>query len=135
MTIIYIVLLRAINAGGVNSLPMKDFVQIQSIWDSKVSELIFTLAMPFFATTKWNPQAASDLKSVHLTFLTSAPMTPDLITLEGIRESNERFALKGRVFYLHVPEGMARSRLFTGNRKVAGCRRHGTQLAHSLQEP
>ena len=28
MTSIYIVLLRAINAGGVNSLPMKDFVQI-----------------------------------------------------------------------------------------------------------
>jgi uncharacterized protein (DUF1697 family) len=28
MTNIHIVLLRAINAGGVNSLPMKDFVQI-----------------------------------------------------------------------------------------------------------
>ena len=28
MAIIYIVLLRAINAGGVNSLPMKEFVQI-----------------------------------------------------------------------------------------------------------
>jgi uncharacterized protein (DUF1697 family) len=28
MTNIYIVVLRAINAGGVNSLPMKDFVQI-----------------------------------------------------------------------------------------------------------
>jgi uncharacterized protein (DUF1697 family) len=68
--------------------------------------------MLFFTTTKWNPQAASDLKSVHLTFLTSAPMTPDLTTLEGIRESNERFALKGRVFYLHAPEGVARSRLF-----------------------
>ena len=88
-----------------------------------------------FRDNEVNPQAAPDLKSVHLTFLTSAPMTPDLITLEGIRESNERFALKGRVFYLHVPEGMARSRLFIGNRKVARCRRHGTQLAHSLQDP
>ena len=59
------------------------------------------------------PEAASDPKSVHLTFLTSAPRTPpDLSTLESIRKSSERFALKGRVFYLHAPEGVARSRFF-----------------------
>jgi uncharacterized protein (DUF1697 family) len=58
------------------------------------------------------PEAASDPKSVHLTFLTSVPRTPDLSILESIRKSSERFALKGRVFYLHAPGGVARSRLF-----------------------
>ena len=49
-----------------------------------MSELIFRLAMLFFTTTKWNPQAASDLKSVYLTFLTSAPMTPDLDDIDDV---------------------------------------------------
>jgi uncharacterized protein (DUF1697 family) len=79
-------------------------------------------------------EAASDPKSVHLTFLTSAPRTPDLSTLESIRKSSERFALKGRVFYLHAPEGVARSRLFARIEKIARHCRYGTQLAYCLQD-
>ena len=45
MTSIYIVLLRAINAGGVNSLLMGDLALEDMA--SEVSGLIFRLAMPF----------------------------------------------------------------------------------------
>jgi uncharacterized protein (DUF1697 family) len=132
MTSIYIVLLRAINAGGVNSLPMKDFVQIlEDMGLGSVRAYIQTGNAVFHANevdaiglpekikveigtrhgfapgscSLWAldemesaiarspyPEAASDPKSVHLTFLTSAPRTPDLTI-------------------------------------------HGTQLAHSLQGP
>ena len=49
MTNTHIVLLRAVNAGGVNSLPMKDFVQILENIGLGVLGLIFKLAMPLFA--------------------------------------------------------------------------------------
>jgi uncharacterized protein (DUF1697 family) len=152
MTNTYIVLLRAINAGGVNSLPMKDFVQIledmglgsvrtyiqtgNAVFHANEVDAIglpekitveigtrhgFAPEVVLFGLDEMEsaiarspyPEAASDPKSVHLTFLTSAPRTPDLTILEGVRKSSERFALKGRVFYLHAPEGVARSRLFT----------------------
>jgi uncharacterized protein (DUF1697 family) len=151
MTNTNIVLLRAVNAGGVNSLPMKDFVQIlEDIGLGSVRTYIQTGNAVFHAReldmtglpgrikvkigtrngfapevvvvgldemesaieSNPYPEATSDPKSVQLTFLTSAPRTPDLSTLENIRKSSERFALKGRVFYLHAPEGVARSRLF-----------------------
>jgi uncharacterized protein (DUF1697 family) len=131
MTSIYIVLLRAINAGGVNSLPMKDFVQIledmglgsvrayiqtgNAVFHANEVDAIglpekikveigtrhgFAPEVVLFGLDEMEsaiarspyPEAASDPKSVHLTFLTSAPRTPDLTI-------------------------------------------HGTQLAHSLQGP
>src|SRR5262245_48013370 len=148
MTDTHIVLLRAVNAGSVNSLSMKDLVQIlehiglggvrtyiqtgNAIFQANQVDAIglpekikaeigtrhgFFPEVVLFALDEMEgaiarnpyPQAASDPKSLHLTFLTSAPMTPDLTTLEGIRKSSERFALKGRVFYLHAPEGVGRS--------------------------
>jgi uncharacterized protein (DUF1697 family) len=151
MTNTHIVLLRAVNAGGVNSLSMKDFVQIlEDIGLGGVMTYIQTGNAAFHArevdmtglperikveigthhgfapevvlfgldemesaiASNPYPGAASDPKSVHLTFLTSAPKAPDLTILENIRKFSERFALKGRVFYLHAPEGVARSRLF-----------------------
>jgi uncharacterized protein (DUF1697 family) len=56
-----------------------------------------------------NPYAEAE--ALHLTFLASAPKTPDLAALERLRKENERFTLKGRVFYLHAPDGVGKSRL------------------------
>jgi uncharacterized protein (DUF1697 family) len=151
MTNTYVVLLRAVNAGCVNSLQMEEFVQILgniALEDVKIyiqtgnaafharevdmtglPEKIrveietrhgFTPGVVLFGLDEMKsaiarnpfPEAASDPKSVHLTFLASSPRTPDLTILESVRKSSERFALKGRVFYLHAPEGVARSRLF-----------------------
>lgn len=57
------------------------------------------------------PEADAEPKSVHLSFLSAPPGNPDLEVLEEIRRPTERFALKGRVFYLHAPEGIGRSKL------------------------
>lgn len=66
------------------------------------------------------PKAESEPKTLHLTFLASVPESPDLITLQNIKKDSERFALKGKIFYLHAPEGIARSKLFARIEKSLG---------------
>jgi uncharacterized protein (DUF1697 family) len=60
---------------------------------------------PFAAAAAKNP------KAVHLFFLAETPKSPDLERMRGIRAATEEFALKGRVFYLHTPDGFGKSKL------------------------
>lgn len=57
------------------------------------------------------PEADSAPSTVHLTFLAKAPANPDLPALEAVRAPSERFSLQGKVFYLHAPDGIGRSKL------------------------
>jgi uncharacterized protein (DUF1697 family) len=57
------------------------------------------------------PEGESEPKSLHLFFLISQPEKPDLESLESLKTDNERFELKDRVFYLHAPDGIGRSKL------------------------
>jgi uncharacterized protein (DUF1697 family) len=57
------------------------------------------------------PEAVENPKSVHLFFLAEKPGKPDLQGLEAVKAGRERFALKGRVFYLHTPDGFGTSKL------------------------
>jgi uncharacterized protein (DUF1697 family) len=57
------------------------------------------------------PEAASEPKTLHLTFMAEEPLHPDLEALERLRKDSESYALKGTVFYLHAPEGIGRSKL------------------------
>lgn len=66
------------------------------------------------------PEAEASPTSLHLTFLADVPASPDLDTLERWRKPSERFTLKGRVFYLHAPEGVGRSKLFARIEKSLG---------------
>lgn len=66
------------------------------------------------------PEAEANPKSVHLTFLTVVPQSPDLTALENLRKDSERFTLDGRVFYLYAPEGVARSKLFQRIERALG---------------
>lgn len=66
------------------------------------------------------PEAEAAPKSLHLTFLAEEPASPDLDALERLRKPSERFTLKGRVFYLHAPEGVGRSKLFARIEKSLG---------------
>ena len=66
------------------------------------------------------PVANSSPKSLHLTFLASAPRNPDLTALEKWRTKSEQYALKGRIFYFYAPEGVGRSKLFSRIEKVLG---------------
>ena len=44
-------------------------------------------------------------------FLSTVPEHPNLEELETVKKESERFALRGKVFYLHAPEGAYRSKL------------------------
>lgn len=59
------------------------------------------------------PEATTEPNRLHATFLTAAPVDPDLASLEEVRASTERFELVGKVFYLHAPDGIGRSKLFS----------------------
>jgi len=57
------------------------------------------------------PEANDNPKSVHVFFLAERPAKPDLQSLEALKANGERFALKGKAFYLHTPNGFGTSRL------------------------
>lgn len=66
------------------------------------------------------PEAEAQPRSLHLFFLASVPENPDLESLESMRWDGERFALKGRAFYLHAPDGVGRSKVAARAEKVLG---------------
>jgi uncharacterized protein (DUF1697 family) len=84
---------------------------------------------------KANPYRAAEKtpQFLHVTFLFEKPASPDLATLEKWRKPNERFTLKGKVFYLHAPDGVGKSKLFARIEKslgVAGTARNWNTVAH-----
>ncbi len=66
------------------------------------------------------PEAAADPKTLHLGFLAGAPKSPGLKALEGLKSGSERFKLIGRVFYLHAPQGVGRSKLAANAERLLG---------------
>lgn len=66
------------------------------------------------------PEARSNPKALHLTFLASTPGNANLTALEKIRKESEQYALKGRVFYFWAPEGVGRSKAFSQVEKSLG---------------
>jgi uncharacterized protein (DUF1697 family) len=66
------------------------------------------------------PEAEKDPKHLHVFFLGSVPRKPDLDTLESIKIKSERFALKGKLFYFHAPDGVGRSKLAGRVEKALG---------------
>jgi uncharacterized protein (DUF1697 family) len=146
----YIALLRGINVGGNNKLPMRELVTvleglglqqvktyIQSgnvVFQSERADraaiateitaaigqshgfapaiLLLTIdelqhamqANPF-------PEGEADHKSLHLFFMDALPPNPDLDALTALKAESERFALLDKVFYLHAPDGIGRSKL------------------------
>jgi uncharacterized protein (DUF1697 family) len=66
------------------------------------------------------PEAVGDPKTLHLFFLDGPARSADLETLEALRGPRERFVLTDTVFYLHAPDGVARSRLAARAEKALG---------------
>lgn len=71
------------------------------------------LANPF-------PRATVEPKSLHLSLLDKKPSKPDLSGLEAQRSPTEQWALEGKVFYLHAPDGIGRSKLAARAEKLLG---------------
>jgi uncharacterized protein (DUF1697 family) len=56
-------------------------------------------------------QAQDAPASLHLFFLFDQPKKPDFAGLNAVKIASESFALDGKVFYLHTPDGLGRSKL------------------------
>lgn len=66
------------------------------------------------------PEAESEPKTLHVLFLTGPARSPDLTAIEESKSAKERFELRGRVFYLHAPDGIGRSKLAGKAEKFLG---------------
>lgn len=66
------------------------------------------------------PEAEADPVALHVGFLAARPERPDLGKLEDLKKDSERFQLVDKVFYLHAPEGIGRSKLAASSEKLLG---------------
>ena len=66
------------------------------------------------------PAAQADPSYLHLGFLASVPLAPDLEKLERLKTPGEQYRLVEDVFYLYAPDGVGSSRLAAGVEKVLG---------------
>ncbi|MEM7124677.1 MAG: DUF1697 domain-containing protein [Chloroflexota bacterium] len=146
----YIALLRGINVGGHNKLPMKElatvleklgladvktYIQSGNVVFRSERTDIATLSEEITAAIGQShgfspqifilrkeqlqaaieanpyPEASEEPKTLHFFFLDATPQQFDQDALEAIKKENERFQLVDNVFYLHAPDGIARSKV------------------------
>lgn len=65
-------------------------------------------------------QATEDPKSLHFYFLASTPKSPNKEKLLSLQDESESFELVKRVFYLHAPNGIGRSKLAAAAERLLG---------------
>lgn len=66
------------------------------------------------------PEAEAEPSSLHVGFLASKPKHADLEKLFTLKKASERFHLSDRVFYLHAPDGVGRSKLAASSERLLG---------------
>lgn len=66
------------------------------------------------------PEAEAEPKTLHLYFLATVPPSPDVAMLDSLKKDSEQFKLSEKVFYLHAPEGIGRSKLAERVEKALG---------------
>jgi uncharacterized protein (DUF1697 family) len=153
----WVALLRGINVGGNNILPMKDLVAALENAGAQDVETYVQSGNAVFSSEETDasllsdrikaaieeshgfeprvlllgseeveravrsnpfPEAESEPKTLHVYFLATSPERPELDALEGIKGDRERFVLEDRVFYLHAPDGVGRSKLAANAEKL-----------------
>ena len=146
----HVALLRGINVGGKNVLPMKDlaaifvaarcadvrtYIQSGNVVFSapgakldalakQIAERIekrFGFRTPVILrtleelekTVRNNPflKPAPDKKTLHVAFLMHSPPAEAVASLDPNRSGTDRFHVRDREIYLHLPNGMARTKL------------------------
>jgi len=156
----YIVLLRGINVGGNNLLPMKElkillenygFVNVRTYIqsgniilnysknpDTYISSLInskfgfqpkvLTLSKKEFdSAVSNNPYQEYEGKFVHFYFCKQSPKL-NTEKLESVVVDTESYTLIDNVFYIHAPDGIARSKLIVNIEKCLGVTATGRNL-------
>ena len=141
----YAVLLRGINVGGHNKVPMGDLrAVVESLGHTDVTTYIQSGNVVFTSkknvtpaalerviknefgfditvvlrtraelqrVVKDNPFARADLKTVHVGFMASKPSPAAVRDLDTDQFAPDEFAIKGTDLYLHLPNGMGRTKL------------------------
>ncbi len=149
----FVALLRGINVGGNNKLPMKDLVAIfehagcadvrhyiqsgnvvfaapadrgervaKTVADAVERDhgfrapVVLRTAAEFRAALGGNPflegpEVDANPKALHVVFLAERPSKDASSKLDPHRSPPDRFVLRGREVYLHLPNGVARSKL------------------------
>ena len=156
----YVILLRGVNVGGKNLLPMKELrsllenagfenvkTYIQSgnivldstrIPEKVIGSLIQThfdftpkiiglSESEFHRSVSNNPYPEYEGKFVHFYFCKRKPKI-NSAKIEALISETERYQLIGNVFYLHAPDGIARSKLVAGIEKCLGVPATGRNL-------
>jgi uncharacterized protein (DUF1697 family) len=146
----HVALLRGVNVGGKNKLPMSELVEIfaragaanvrtyiQSgnvVYEAgeKVSGRIadavaagieerFGYEVPVVtrsaselrASAGGNPflERGAEVETLHVAFLLRAPSRAQIASLDPARSPGDAFVVRGREIYLHLPNGVARTKL------------------------
>lgn len=79
--------------------------------------LFILSAAEFLGIAKGNPYKTKEGKFAHVYFCNSAPKA-DLKRIKELTMDSEHFTIKGKAFYLHAPDGIARSKLVA---KIDAC--------------
>jgi len=157
-----IALLRGINVGGRNKLPMEDLAAVfedvgcldvrtyiqsgnvvfrggpeplellASLVTERIAQrfgfrapVVVRTAEQLRAAVEANPflAAAPDPGHLHVGFLAELPSPEAVAGLDPARSTIDRFAVRGREVYLHVPGGMGRTKLTNDwfDRQLGGC--------------
>lgn len=66
------------------------------------------------------PEAEDEPSKLHIYFLDTPPVAPDIGKLNDLKTSTEKFELRNGLFYLHTPDGMGRSKLAAQAEKALG---------------
>ena len=156
----YVVLLRGINVGGKNLLPMKElkallentgfksvktYIQSGNIVLMSIKkpqndvgalinkkfgftpEILALSEKEFKASVANNPYQEYEGKFVHVYFCQTKPKL-NIEKLEKLISETERYEIIGSVFYLHAPDGIARSKLVANIESCLGVSATGRNL-------
>ncbi|WDE03224.1 DUF1697 domain-containing protein [Thalassomonas viridans] len=156
----YITLLRGVNVGGKNLLPMKElksqlaaagFEQVKTyiqsgnivlLSNSNPEEEIATLIQTefgfipeimvldddeFMRCASDNPYQEAEGKTVHFYFCKTQPQI-NTEKLAGLISATESYQLVDKVFYLHAPDGIGRSKLVANIEACLGVPATGRNL-------
>jgi len=122
-----IALLRGINVGGKNSLPMKELVaMLEDIGACKIKTYLQSGNAIFQSKENDLSRLARKLSAEikqHRGFepyIASSPKKPDMEKLNSLKKQSEQFRLIGSVFYLYAPDGVGRSKLAASSEKLLG---------------
>jgi uncharacterized protein (DUF1697 family) len=106
----HVALLRGVNVGGKNKLPMKELAELFEVAGcSDVATYIQSGNVIFCAKTVL--RAGAEPGMLHVVFLADEPTRAAIGALDPKRSPGDEFVVRGREIYLRCPNGMGRSKL------------------------